>query len=282
MNNDRDLFHDAYLKIFGQLQKDFSFQFDDVDEILKEYEIIPITIKSPNVKNNQNNKNNQNKQNTNLTKSITTSTIKQDETERELFNLNLIDESQIGKSRTKLDSDVKINSTTKMVIFNLDKYLMSIIKSFKFDKELILHQFQLDFDRSSLYINNTKYSNYEKSIGFFNKYKDNEIKIMDHVLSLKDLLLMLCSQGAFAYLFMLMSDVYNDTENGIYVTSDDIIYRISNRDQLNIILEAVFNLKNIFLNKNLGKINITANIDIIEKDDKYDFCKYGIINWDTK
>lgn len=204
----------------------------------------------------------------------------------------LVNENQLNVNDKTLFTG---NLDNKLIFFNLDIYLDNIILSYDLDDDKIKNQFFLDFNRSTLYINK-QILNYEESCKFLNKYSNYEINIFNNKKQFNQILFMICTQASFAFLFALMSYVYNNSDFGIFVVSNDIEYfidttninnsnNVNNLDDfvsdINITLKAKFNQKNIYDNTIIGEIIITANFDIIfnMNEKNYKFNKYGIISW---
>lgn len=193
------------------------------------------------------------------------------------FNDTTFDEELID-----VDLFSESNIKNKMVFFDVDKYLEKIFKSYKFNIDRAKCQFDMDFPRSRLFFNKVKYIKKNSILNIFNKFSKYKTIICNHELSLTQILITLCTQASFAFSFILMSELYNDNEKQIFVTSNDIKYNILNQKKLlEIRLDATYNIKKTTEDKNLSKIKITTDIQIILKENcDFDICKLGIVIWD--
>lgn len=193
--------------------------------------------------------------------------------DEEFININVLSESQLINSTI---SEIKDN----IIIFDSAEYTKKILKSYRSDQDIIKCQFDVDFIRSELIINNSKIKKISKAIKIFDNYAKYEFKLKDQKLKLNEILIMLCTQASFAFPFLLMHKIFTNPKKGIYVTSNDNKYIIKNdNNSININFKATFNLKNTLKNKIIKKINIDTNIDFVYKNNTYELCEFGIVTW---
>ena len=190
----------------------------------------------------------------------------------------------------KLNEDDIVNTNltknNNIIIFDIDNYLYKIYKSYSFDINKINNQFELDINRTTLYINNQIQLNktllYDYLINFKNKiYNFNNIDVNNNknIIYLNNIIIMLCTQASYAFSYILMHNYYNNKIKGLNVFSDDTsIHLTFNQDNCFITLVANYKLVNINLNKIINNINIMTNIDICDDI----ISKYGIINWQIR
>jgi hypothetical protein len=170
-----------------------------------------------------------------------------------------------------------------IIAFDTSQYLDKVAKSFNYDSNEIDRQFDVDFDRSLLCYNNNQI--YKKEVLFdeLNNYNMHNIQLNNGHFPLNKIILMLCNQSSLAFSFFLMCKMYNNVNDGIFVTSNKSTYNITKNDVgFNIELIVAFNLKNINKNAKISEINIITNLDIILINKKYEFCKLGLIYWNIR
>lgn len=241
-------FEDIYNRLSNSLQQDIYYY--DKNDIMDDYEI--------------------------LTYSTLVDIDKDDNPDSDIVNMELLNESQLILT----DKNIKDN----VIVFNTNIYIDKIAKSFKYNLSRIDCQFDLDYDRSEHYFNNLTLSK-KVFINELNKFKKYNIDINSkNKFPLSKILLMLFNQSSLAYSFLLMCKMYNNIQTGIYVTSNNCIYRLNETENncYNIELNAIFNLKDTNKNVVISEINIVTDIDIIFKNDKYELSKLGIIYWNSQ
>lgn len=204
---------------------------------------------------------------------ITTNSIIIDD---EFVDIDMLGESQLNDSTTTTIE--KINDD--IIFFDVMLYIEKIIKSYKFDLERINHQFEVDFHRTELIINDLNIIEIVNAIKSFQKYSKYEFRICNQQFKLDTIIKMLCTQASFAFSFLLMHKLYSNQQTGIHVTSKSHKYKIINNNESIIIsLNATFNLKNIKNEMNIKQIDVNTVIDFVYKNYSYELCKYGIISW---
>lgn len=243
MSHNSDLINDSYKKISEELKK--GLYYSDVNELFKQIEVFPFNYIE----------------------------IEEDE----YNNIDILNESQI-----QIDKEIKTNKNyNNVIIFNLDKYLERIGKSFNWNEDRINCQFEMDFVRSQLFINNNRIYKKEKILDSLKKYSKNKIDILGNSFQLDKVILMLLTQASCAFMYIVMSQQYNDYEKGIYVTSNNIKFLLNTSTNINLIIKATFNIKNTNTNTNIEKLIVETNIDFIllNKTSSFKFNKYGIVSW---
>ena len=207
---------------------------------------------------------------------ITSNSIIIDE---EFVDINMLGESQLNDTTTTITSIINDD----MIFFDMMLYIEKIIKSYKFDLKKINHQFDVDFHRTELIINNSNIKEIANAIKSFQKYSKYEFKICNQQFKLDMIMKMLCTQASFAFSYLLMHKLYGNQQKGIYVTSKSHKYEVTNNNESIIIsLNATFNLKDIKREKNIKQINVNTVIDFVYKNYSYELCKYGIISWNCQ
>lgn len=173
----------------------------------------------------------------------------------------------------------KKNNINKIIIFDCIRYLSNIYKSYNFDITKINNQFNIDFPRSKIYLNNNLIQlNY--FLSKISKFKTNKIVIATNNLNFDIFLKMICTQASFALSYSILNKFYTKPTIGQHVLSKNIeIYLNFTSINLNIKLIGYFDLFNILENKKINNIKIDLDLDMILAE-KIILFKYGIIGWD--
>lgn len=243
-------FEDVHNKLIDKLKK--NIYYSDIDELIKEFQIV--TYADTHTMDNDNNLDN------------------------DIVNIELLNETQL------LSTEGNIKNKNDIIVFNIDQYLDKIAKSFKYNSDRIDCQFDMDIIRSELYFNSKRVTNRKDLVNKLIKIKDFRVSVLNNTFTIDKIIIMLCNQAALAFSFLLMCKIYNNVEAGIFVTSNRNEYHITyDNCNINIKLDVTFDIKNINNgdnNKNkISEVNIVTNIDAILKNNKYEFCKLGIISW---
>ena len=195
-------------------------------------------------------------------------------TGNDFLNINVLNESQIN--------DIKTDIENKMIIFDTMEYLEKIMNSYNNNFNSITQQFQSDHNRSEMYLNNIKISDpndFTRQLLTFSRFK---INLCNTSFPFDIIIQMLCTQASFVFSFVLMNKLYTNYRTGKHVTSNKSKYfvTIKNPETLDIKLDAIYYIKDVNKNIIVAKVNVITNICAIYKKKQYEFCKWGIINWD--
>lgn len=93
---------------------------------------------------------------------------------------------------------------------------------------------------------------------------------------------MLCTQSSFAFSFHLLSNIYNDYDNNIFLTSKSCGYNITTtKTSINVSCNAVYNLKQVMDEDIIRTFNVTTSIDFeyVEGSRIAKLLGKGIISW---
>lgn len=181
----------------------------------------------------------------------------------------------------------KISKTNNLLLFNVHTFIEEINNSFENSTDKNWYQFDLDYDRMKISINDKYYNKYIflNSISkFINYKKNNNLKESFFSKNLFDLLILFATQASFGMIFEIIQNKFEDLDNAHYVFSDktNINYKLNSDNNLSVIFFGNFNLKNINTNHFIRKINFKYSIDINNESDNgevffYNITKYGII-----
>lgn len=224
--------------------------------------------------------------------------------ERIFFNSNLpikmsickpfiIDNVNIKKDE-KIYGLIDLHKKNNSVTFEFDVYIEEILKSYKYDLKNISQQFEVDFPRSTIYIDNTHVTSFDYFFHKLDWMSSINIDGLKGIVSLKDFIMMLSVQSSYAFPCILLQKIYNNINEKyilvnkktnrnftvntktqylqIYIECDMALYDMSNEKHLktiNILLCFKFKMET-------SKIlpNIIYNIyDIIDND--------GLLIWKT-
>ena len=191
----------------------------------------------------------------------------------EFLNIDVLNESQIN--------DIVPDLYNKMIIFDTNQYLEKIVVSYNNNINNIIQQFQSDHARSEVFFNNNKIHDSKDFTEKILKYSSFPIKLCSNIFSLDIIILMLCTQASFVFSFILINKLYTNYKNGKHVTSNKSQYyiNIKNPDIIDIKLDAIYLIKDVNKNIIVSKVNVVTNITAVYKKKQYEFCKWGIINW---
>jgi len=194
--------------------------------------------------------------------------------EDEFVDIDMLGESQVMNINHELYN--------QMILFDAKTFIEKIIKSYKLNIERIECQFDMDYNRSELVFDNSKIIGVGRAIDKLkSKYAKYQFELCNQTFKLDTIISMICTQASFAFSFLLMNKVYSDYNKGIYVTSNNNRYVITNKnDTFSINLEATYNLKDTTNNTTIKQINVNTNIDFVYKNKTYELSKMGIISWD--
>lgn len=173
-----------------------------------------------------------------------------------------------------------INMDDRLIMFDANTFITRIYESYSLNINKIYFQHKMDFHRSIVNYNNHKIIDGNRLLQNIDKYKKYKIKLSNVELTLKDLIVTLCTQASFAFSFSLMVNLYNDIDKGHHVNSKKVIYNIDELDNnIYIKLQTVYELKDIYNDKVIAIIRTSTNIDILFEFNTYHLSKLGIISW---
>lgn len=173
-------------------------------------------------------------------------------------------------------------------IFSLEKYFSDIWKSYQYNRDRVVEQFLIDFNRQIILVNNQQF---DSALDFFEKIKhlekkyNYEIKITYFLLTI-----MLCNQSSFAMSFQILSDLYGSFDENLALVSRPRKLSDSCIKSSKSIVEIVFNDKVIsflfkitlfVINTNNGEIirKVNAETDISLSFDKINKDEIGFFTW---
>ena len=103
-----------------------------------------------------------------------------------------------------------------IIMFNMNEYLHDILNSYNYDIYKINQQFDIDFNRSNIFINDIKINDKNLIDIHFNNLE--KYKLFDNFNMLL-IIKMLCNQSSFGFPFILLNKIYN-YYNDDYIISD--------------------------------------------------------------
>ena len=191
----------------------------------------------------------------------------------EFVNLDILNENDINNVKSDIDN--------KMIIFDTTQYLEKIMISYNNNLNTIINQFKSDHARSEVYLNNSKITEAVDLVEQLLKYSRFRINLCNTIFPLDVIIQMLCTQASFVFSFVLMNKLYTNYKNGKHVTSNKSKYyiNIKNPDIVDIKLDAIYFIKDVNKNIIVSKVNVITSITAVYKKKQYEFCKWGIINW---
>lgn len=177
-----------------------------------------------------------------------------------------------------LDSvDTNDNYESYVSYFDMDGYIENIKKSYGYREDKIYGQFQIDYHRQSIKLNNYQYDN-DTFIKYIGKLllDATPSKIFD--MSWQSFIVMLCCQSSFALPYLILQKKYvttNINENKVLVSGglNSININITiNSEKVLIELNNMSFLKDIETNKKIDKIRSSVTIELSKKmkDKLYD------------
>jgi len=171
-----------------------------------------------------------------------------------------------------------------IILFDIQQFLEKIAISYNFNLYSITQQYKSDFDRSTVYFNNDLIKNNSYVMDQLLKFAYYKINLYGKVLGLDTVILMICTQASFVFSFTLMHKLYSNVQSGMFVTSNKVKYNINiqNNGTIDIKLDADYNIKNVNNGTINNVINVVTDINIVNKNKKYEFSKWGIMSWTTK
>jgi len=244
-------FQSVHDKLINQLRKDL--YYCDMNDIMFDYEFIS-------------------------TEDVLDNVTKEKEKDNSIISLPEDEEviDVISENQIMISDNIKKN---RSVLINTSHFLSRLFGSFKCNFDRITSQFDLDFPRSSLYYNQKKYTK-EGILNIFNFFSRYSILISNQTMPFDKFLMMICTQGSFAFSFILMSHIYNSDIDYHFVTSYDASYNVhSSHNIINIELKAIYCIKNTKTNIVRETINITTKIDLIRKNKIYEPSETVIVFW---
>lgn len=202
----------------------------------------------------------------------------------------MIDDVDLEKERTKME--ILSSHINYCVIFNTNKIIDEILKSYSLDKNIeyidnqtknkILEQINLDFPRMDIHHNYKKCDSlydFKKAIQKFILYTH------DKLYTLYYLIIMLCTQATFYYPFSIIHDIYNLPEYDMHVLSleDRPFINIIDEDSIvSIVFRKILKYQNISSQEIITKFHIfmIISIDITDKQNECN-CQSitGILYW---
>lgn len=106
------------------------------------------------------------------------------------IDIPIISENNIQKSQLK----------NQIIFFDIQEYLFKIYQSYKFNPKLIINQFNLDFNRTDIYLNN-KPVNKSNFLLEIKKYQKKYINIFNKIIPGDIFIMLFCTQAVFAFPF---------------------------------------------------------------------------------
>lgn len=198
------------------------------------------------------------------------STMKTDE----YVDIDIVNENEIYDS----------NISGKIILFDVQQFLEKIAISYNFNLYTIIQQYKSDFNRSTVYFNNDLIKDHSYVMNQLLKYAYYKINLYNNVVGLDTVILMICTQASFVFSFTLMHKLYSNIQSGMFVTSNKVKYNITiqNNGTIDIKLDADYNIKNVNNGAINTVINVVTDINIVNKNKKYEFSKWGIMSWSSK
>jgi hypothetical protein len=189
-----------------------------------------------------------------------------EDTEMEVFEIiNSIDESKLVMDNIKK----KLNTESRYILFLKSLYMDRIFDSYGNNEEEIFRQFQIDVPRMKIYYDGLMISDPLKLEEKLDIYSHNFMEINSKNYTLKVILMALCNQSSFAFPYMIVRNLYEDSTKMNYVFSHKTKMHIDNKKDIPIHLQATFKIKNIYTGDTISKIKIITKLDL--------YNKYGVM-----
>lgn len=163
------------------------------------------------------------------------------------------------------------------ILFNTQKYLSEIIKSYNNLSHKIIKQFILDCPRQVICINKTRINCVYQFITMLSKYQNKSVEINGKKFNLLTLLLMLSCQSSFAMPFIIINSLY-DYDNRLVIVDNNTPKKISFNtcdNGIDVIVECKFALKNVIK----CKTKLTFSVKLVLKVRDGMFCENGVFGW---
>lgn len=186
-----------------------------------------------------------------------------------------------------------LKNESQMAFFNTHDFIYKNLASYKFDWYEVWKQFQMDYNRQKITIDNKHIKDLNEIINYFLRYEKYHYSIMkDSNAELWLVFMMLCNQSSYYLPYVYMRSQYDDPINNLCVLdskSDRVISFTVNTytKKLSIIYTTTFNIINIKNEVIDSKINIqmvlNTNLIITDKSvhtfEKDVFEKTSLITW---
>ncbi|ATZ80814.1 hypothetical protein BMW23_0768 [Bodo saltans virus] len=194
-----------------------------------------------------------------------------------------------GKLEDYSVKTIDVDENIFLSYFDMIAYVADIRKSYP-SKSAMLLQFEKDYNRQTIILNNKKYDiiNFCKEIKKKLKefdYNDNQID--QFKMSFESLILLLCCQSTFSLPYMILLNTYK-IDNNINILScgcnnEDFSKIMINIDEneIKLDLSAILYIKDIDTNTNEQKITLSITCQLSKNIKKYEpqFC---IFSWIIK
>ncbi len=205
--------------------------------------------------------------------------------------INYIKEDDIDSYLESVEYD--IDSKNNIVAFDQETFMREILKSYNYNVNRILEQYDVDFPRNRIYFNNRRYTDDD-----YLKYK---FKVFDRLRYNIDgidfdfliILQLLCNQSSYAFSYSLMHKLYSNECKQLMVTGLHSGRKIKiNTDDgtLSISMKADFGIKQLPIGRTISKLRINQVIGtnlVIKENGDFDvkdgckniFTDYGMLHW---
>lgn len=170
-----------------------------------------------------------------------------------------------NKDIINIANDSKIYNDTFISYFDIQNLITDIMQKSYSNKNKILEQFDKDYYRQNIILNNNSYSK-ENFLAIINNY---DILNKNLNLTYDEIIILLCCQSTYELPYKLLYNIYKiDCINNILtcdskdIGSAKININILEQDKITIELSNKFLIKNIEDDKILKKIYLSLNIEL--------------------
>ena len=176
--------------------------------------------------------------------------------------------------RQNMQNDVQVSAYKKeqyfyfgesMVVFEITTYIDNILESYKNNVNNILYQLQIDFNRTSIFINQHKIY----SVELFRKVAAFYDKKFGKDYFFNTIFIMVCLQSSFAFPYEVLSEKYKNCMICSRSTRSDIF--IDDDNNVDFVLNAWFEFNQ------KCKLHLVVNLYYDYGRNMFD--KYGLISW---
>jgi hypothetical protein len=211
--------------------------------------------------------------------------------EYEYTIINYIKEDNIDSYLDSIHYD--IDNKNNVVAFDQEEYMREILKSYQYNVNKILDQFEVDFPRNRVYYNNRRYKNENYLKYEFAKFDGLIFEMDGHSFDFLIILELLCNQSSYAFPYLLMHKLYSDESDSLMVAGLHSGRKIKiNTDNgiLSISMKAEFGLKKLPSGRIMSKLRINQVIGtnlVVNKEGNFSlkdrskniFTDYGMLYW---
>lgn len=193
----------------------------------------------------------------------------------DFFVIPFITEEKLLKEENKDYDEIyllvkKNKSYSKELFFDVNEYINNIYKSYKMNWENIKTQFIKDFNRLTIYIDKSPIFDKYEFISVFRKYKIKNYINENFSISYYKLLIMLCTQSSFYFLYLygktfenIFRHIYKNDDIYIVQGPTKTIHFETSNNEIKFYAILTLHLKNINDNEILNifylELNITFN-----------------------